>query len=201
MADLDTVIVDGGGANIASLQFALERLGATSALTSDASQIRDARRVILPGVGAAQNAMDRLRERGLDSVIPTLTQPVLGICLGMQLLAEASAENETPCLGIVPGTAGELRATTTSPVPNMGWCELQRRNDHPLLQGIDDGSFFYFVHSYALPQNEHTLATAVHGNAFTAVLARGNFMGTQFHPERSAAAGARVLANFLSYPA
>ena len=201
MADLDTVIVDGGGANIASLQFALERLGATSALTSDASQIRDARRVILPGVGAAQNAMNRLRERGLDSVIPTLTQPVLGICLGMQLLAEASAENETPCLGIVPGTAGELRATTTSPVPNMGWCELQRRNDHPLLHGIDDGSFFYFVHSYALPENEHTLATAVHGNRFTAVLARGNFMGTQFHPERSAAAGARVLANFLSYPA
>ena len=200
MADLDTVIVDGGGANIASLQFALERLGATSALTSDASEIRSARRVILPGVGAAQNAMDRLRERGLDSVIPALTQPVLGICLGMQLLAEASAENETPCLGIVPGTAGELRATTASPVPNMGWCELQRHNDHPLLHGIDDGSFFYFVHSYALPENEHTLATAVHGDPFTAVLARDNFMGTQFHPERSAAAGARVLANFLSYP-
>ncbi|MEM7502305.1 MAG: imidazole glycerol phosphate synthase subunit HisH [Pseudomonadota bacterium] len=200
MADLDTAIVDGGGANIASLQFALERLGATSKLTSDASEIRSARRVILPGVGAAKNAMDRLRERELDSVIPTLTQPVLGICLGMQLLAETSAENDTPCLGVVRGTAGELTATTTSPVPNMGWCELEQRSEHPLLHGIADGSFFYFVHSYALPQTENTLATAVHGKPFTAVLARDNFMGTQFHPERSAAAGARVLANFLSYP-
>ncbi len=201
MAGLDIAIVDGGGANIASLQFALERLGASSKLTSDAAEIRGARHVILPGVGAARSAMERLRERDLDAVIPTLTQPVLGICLGMQLLAEASAEHDTPCLGIVSGTAGELNATTESPVPNMGWCEITRCTDHPLLDGVSDGSFFYFVHSYALPENEHTLATAIHGGPFSAVLARGNFMGTQFHPERSAEAGARVLANFLSVSA
>lgn len=201
MVQADIAIIEGGGANIASLRFALQRLGAKAKLTKDHAEIRAARRVILPGVGAAENAMTRLRADGLDSLIPDLTQPVLGICLGMQLLAESSDENNTECLGVVPGTAGELTATTSSPVPNIGWCEIDRCHDHPLLNGIDSGSFFYFVHSYALPMSRYSLATAVHGGPFTAVLAYRNFMGTQFHPERSAQAGARVLENFLSIPA
>jgi len=197
MTERTVSIIDGGGANIASLCFALERLGAESTLTSDAGRIRDSSHVILPGVGAAADAMGRLREKGLDEVIPGLCQPVLGICLGMQLLASASAENATRCLGIVTGKATELEATATDPVPNMGWCPISIVTPHALLEGIADGSYFYFVHSFALPPADYTLANAAHRHPFTAVLARDNFMAMQFHPERSAAAGARVLENFL----
>ena len=190
-------IIDGGGANIASLQFALDRLGAASELTNDVRRIRAASHVILPGVGAAADAMKRLRSAGLDELIPSLEQPVLGVCLGMQLLAGGSAENSTRCLGVLRGESAKLDATPDTPVPNMGWCRISRGVEHPLLAGIDDGSFFYFVHSYALPVADYTIATAQHKRSFTAVLAHENFMATQFHPERSAAAGARVLQNFL----
>jgi glutamine amidotransferase len=189
-------IIDSGGANIASLRFALNRLGAEGTLTTDAETIETADHVILPGVGAAAAAMRRLKAAGLDDVIPTLRQPVLGICLGMQLLAQASEEDGAECLGVIPGTARMLSASPETPVPNMGWCPTSI-NDHPLLDGIDDGSYFYFVHSYALPVADYSVATATHTDDFTAAFAFNNFYATQFHPERSSAAGARLLANFL----
>ncbi|MDH4256895.1 MAG: imidazole glycerol phosphate synthase subunit HisH [Gammaproteobacteria bacterium] len=194
-------IIDSGGANIASLRYALRRIGADSVLTSDPARIRDADRVILPGVGAAAAAMERLRSTGIDALIGELTQPVLGICLGMQLLASASEEDEATCLGIIEGTSGKLAATPETPVPNMGWCPIRCCGSHPLLDGIGSGDYFYFVHSYALPVADYTLATADHGGPFTAILARANFVATQFHPERSAVAGSRLLVNFLRLPA
>ena len=194
-------IIDGGGANIASLQFALQRLGVASVLSKDAGQIRESTHVILPGVGAASDAMRRLRAAGLDEVIPALKQPVLGICLGMQLLASASEESASACLDIIAGRSRKLAASTHNPVPNMGWCRLQKTIDHPLLDGIDDGSYFYFVHSYALPEADYTIGSAVHQQPFTAALASNNFFATQFHPERSSAAGARLLQNFLGLAA
>ncbi len=190
-------IIDSGGANIASLLFALERLGFEASLTTDAGVIRRADRVILPGVGAAADAMQRLRDSGLVDVIRALQQPVLGICLGMQLLADASEEEDVDCLGIIPGVARRLPVAEGFPVPNMGWCPVTRVAYTPLLDGIEDGSYFYFVHSYALPPSEFTLATADHADAFSAVVGRNNFVAAQFHPERSSADGARLLRNFL----
>jgi glutamine amidotransferase len=190
-------IIDGGGANIASLQFALERLGVKAGLSRDPERIRDSSHVILPGVGAAADAMSRLRAAQLDVVIPALKQPVLGICLGMQLLAASSEENSAACLGIIGGDSLKLQPGAETPVPNMGWCPLNINGAHPILEGISDGSYFYFVHSYALPPADYTIASAVHRTPFTAVLARDNFIATQFHPERSALAGARLLQNFL----
>jgi len=191
-------IVDNGGGNVASVRFALERLGAEALLTSDPERIRAAPRVILPGVGAARDAMRRLTDTGLDRLIPALTQPVLGICLGMQLLYAASAEGDTACLGILPGAAGRLAAAPGRAVPHMGWNQLLPLRPSALLAGIAAGDYAYFVHSYALPPGPDTVATCDYGGPFTAVVSRGNFHGTQFHPERSAATGARLLANFLA---
>ena len=130
-------------------------------------------------------------------VIRALQQPVLGICLGMQLLADASEEEDVDCLGIIPGVAQRLPVAEGFPVPNMGWCPITRTADAPLLAGIEDGSYFYFVHSYALPPSDFTLATARHTEPFSAVIGRGNFVASQFHPERSSGDGARLLQNFL----
>ncbi|MDX1480449.1 MAG: imidazole glycerol phosphate synthase subunit HisH [Woeseiaceae bacterium] len=196
----DVAILNSGGANIASLRFALERLGASATLTTEPRLLRSASHVILPGVGAAADAMTRLRATGLAEQIGELTQPVLGICLGLQLFAVRSEENDATCLGLIPGVSRKLTASAKLPVPNMGWCALSKRADHPLLEGIDTGSWFYFVHSYALPVAGYTIATAEHTTAFSAVVARGNVMATQFHPERSARAGATLLANFLRLP-
>ena len=153
-------IIDSGGANIASLLFALERLGTSAVLTTDAEVIRTAERVVLPGVGAAKDAMSRLAETGLIDVIRTLTQPVLGICLGMQLLCDASEEEDVECLGIIPGTARKLPAIIDYPVPNMGWCSTRMIKEHETLADIENGSYFYYLHSYAVPVCSNTLATA-----------------------------------------
>lgn len=193
----DVAIIDSGGANIASLLFAFRRLGVDAELTRDADVIRAARRVLLPGVGAARDAMRRLQDAGLVDVIRKLQQPVLGICLGMQLLAEGSEEDNVECLGIVPGIAKRLPVADGFPVPNMGWCETSQLIAHPLLEGIDEGAYFYYLHSYALPVSELTLATARHSRPFSAIIARDNFVAAQFHPERSSAAGARLLRNFV----
>jgi len=195
---VEVVLIDSGGANIGSVQYALERLGARSQLTADAETIAKAERVILPGVGAAGAGMARLRELGLVEVIRGLAQPLLGICLGMQLLFDASEENETACLGLIPGQVRKLAGGEGIRVPHMGWNALQRERDDSLLAGMTSGAQAYFVHSYAAPIGEYTLASTTHGEAFSAIVRRGRCWGAQFHPERSAAVGARLLENFLS---
>ncbi|MSQ91743.1 MAG: imidazole glycerol phosphate synthase subunit HisH [Gammaproteobacteria bacterium] len=191
------VIVASGGANIASLQYALERLGSRPRLSADSKEIEAATHVILPGVGAAQDAMMRLDGAGLSSLIPQLSQPVLGICLGMQLLYESSEEQDARCIGVLPGRARRFEPASGRPVPHMGWNRLRALHDHPLLAGICDGDYAYFVHSYALTPSAETVAVSDYGADFSAVVSRGNFHGAQFHPERSAATGAKFLANFL----
>ncbi len=196
-------IIDSGGANIASVRFALERLGVDSVLTADPAVISAAERVILPGVGAAPVAMAQLARAGLVECIRGLTQPVLGICLGMQLLFERSEEGDTPLLGLVGGTCGAFDPGMGLTVPHMGWNRLlpQVEGRHPLLSGVEDGAHVYFVHSYAAPVSADTVASCSYGVDFTALVARGNFMGAQFHPERSGPVGARILGNFLALPA
>lgn len=195
-------IIDSGGANISSVMYALRRLGAEPVFTSDAETIRKADRVILPGVGAAAAAMARLNELGLVECIRALRQPVLGICLGMQLLFEKSKESSgngggVNCLGLIPGVLESLKPAEGIRIPHMGWNTATTLRQHVLLSGLPPQPWFYFVHSYRAPVSEHTLATATHGEVFTAVVGRDNFMGAQFHPERSAAHGVRLLKNFL----
>jgi glutamine amidotransferase len=193
----DVVIIASGGANIASLQYALQRLDTPSEVSADPERIRAASHVILPGVGAAADAMARLRRGDLHAVIPTLRQPVLGICLGMQLLFESSEEGEATCLGVIPGRASLLAAAPGLPVPHMGWNTVEALRSHPLLAGLESGHYAYFVHSYALSMSEASIARTDYGVPFSACVQWRNFYGAQFHPERSAAVGARLLRNFL----
>ncbi|MEP6547395.1 MAG: imidazole glycerol phosphate synthase subunit HisH [Gammaproteobacteria bacterium] len=192
------VIVANGGANTASLQFALQRLGVESAVSADPLAIEAATHVILPGVGAAADGMSRLKQGGLDRLIPTLRQPVLGICLGMQLLFDASQEGAVACLGIIPGRAARFPSVAARPVPHMGWNTLDIRRPCALLEGISHGDYAYFVHSYALDVGVATVASTQYGAPFSACVQWQNFYATQFHPERSAAVGARLLQNFLA---
>ncbi len=194
----DAVIVDGGGANLASLRFALDRLGCDAPLCADPDRIRSASHVLLPGVGAAAAGMSRLRDQGLDTVIPALTQPVLGICLGMQLLFEHSEEDDTACLGIMRGSVRKLEPRDGLRVPHMGWNRIRLTKADPILRDCPDQSYCYFVHSYAADiDDEQTLAESEHGRRFAAIVRRGNFAGTQFHPERSGSPGAAILKSFL----
>ncbi len=190
------VVVDSGGANICSVLQALRRIGAEPVFSADHDTIRAAERVILPGVGSAGKAMEQLRLKGLDSLIPALTQPVLGICLGMQLLFTHSAENDTPLLGLINGEISRLPQTVGLRIPHMGWNRISVHKDEPLTRGLDR-SWFYFVHSYVAAVDDWSIASCTHGARFSAVVRHGNFLGTQFHPERSAHAGARLLENFL----
>jgi glutamine amidotransferase len=196
----DPVIIAGCGANLASLRFALQRLGADVPVTEDPRRAERASHVILPGVGAAAPAMARLRERGFVDVVPKLSQPVLGICLGMQLLFAASDEEDTPCLGVIDARVQLLAPDASLPVPQMGWNALSVTRDSPLLAGIVEGAYAYFVHSYAAPPGAYTTAVADYGGPFSAVVQQQNFFGTQFHPERSAGVGSQVLENFLKIP-
>ena len=190
-------IIDSGGANIASLLFAFERLDVQAELTTDPQVIRSAPHVILPGVGAARDAMQRLRDAQLIDVIRGLEQPVLGICLGLQLLFDASEEEDVECLGILPGVARKLDVSAGYSVPNMGWCATTKSVEHAVLKGIDTGSWFYYLHSYALPVSSVTIATAQHTQEFSAMAGKDNFVAAQFHPERSSIKGAQLLRNFL----
>ena len=191
------VIIDSGGANIASLRAALARLGADSVVSADAATIQRAPRVLLPGVGSANDAMARLRIAGLDQVIPKLKQPLLGVCLGMQLLFERSEEGPANCLGVIPGTIGKLTSAPDRPVPHMGWNQVTQVHADPLLDGVSSLDYVYFVHSFAAPTGRFTVGITDYGTAFTSVARHENFCGTQFHPERSGVVGARILSNFL----
>ena len=193
----DVVLVEAGGTNIGSLRYALTRLGVDAQLTADAVRIRAASHVILPGVGAAAPGMRRLRDAGLVEILRGLRQPVLGVCLGMQLLFEHSAEGDTACLGLLPGRVGLLAGDHQVRIPHMGWNALTIVRDDPLLAGLPQAAYAYFVHGYAAAPGACTLASTTHGVAFSAVVRQGNVCGMQFHPERSAMVGARLLQNFL----
>lgn len=193
----NAVIIPSCGSNLASLKFALDRLGANVPLTEDHARIRAASHVILPGVGAAAPGMARLAAAGLVELVPTLTQPVLGICLGMQLLFARSEEEDTRCLGVIAADVVRMPASPELPVPQMGWNEIEGIGESALLEGVAPGAYAYFVHSYAAPPGDYTRAVTVYGQPFSAVVEQDNFFGTQFHPERSSLVGSRILDNFL----
>ena len=188
-------VVDYDTGNLRSVADALHRAGAEFILTADPALLRRADRVILPGVGEASSAMAKLRERGLDTVIPSLTQPVLGICIGVQLLCRRSEEGDTECLGIFDNEVRRLR-TEGLKVPHMGWDSIEDLRG-PLFDGLDEGAYVYYVHSYAPQTNADTIARTTYGETFSAAIRRDNFFGTQFHPEKSASVGERILQNFL----
>ena len=192
-------IVDTGVANLASITCALDRLGATYQITLSQETISSASHVILPGVGAARDAMLKITAADLNHFLPTLKQPVLGICLGMQLMYQHSSEGDTPCLGILPGVVRRITPAPGIIVPHMGWNSLVDSNNGPcsLGNGLPAESHVYFVHSYRAPFDVRTKYHTIHGEPIPAVIAQGNFYGTQFHPERSGGIGSLILRNFL----
>ncbi|TSJ59126.1 imidazole glycerol phosphate synthase subunit HisH [Atlantibacter subterranea] len=194
---MDVVILDTGCANLSSVKWAIQRLGYEPQVSRDADVVLRADKLFLPGVGTAQAAMDQLRERELIDLIKACTQPVLGICLGMQLLGSRSEENQgVETLGIIDQAVPKM-TDFGLPLPHMGWNRVNPKAGNRLFNGIEDGAYFYFVHSYAMPVNASTIAQCNYGEPFTAAVQKDNFYGVQFHPERSGAAGAQLLKNFL----
>ncbi|MBD2811550.1 imidazole glycerol phosphate synthase subunit HisH [Xenorhabdus sp. Vera] len=194
---MNVVILDTGCANLASVTYAVQRLGYQPIVSLDTEIVCSADKLLLPGVGTARAAMEQLEQRQLIPLINSLSQPVLGICLGMQLLASVSEENDnTPLLKLIDAPV-EKMATTGLPLPHMGWNQVKVQKKHPLFQHIANNSRFYFVHSYALPIGEYTIAQTEYGNTFSSAIEKDNFFGVQFHPERSGTAGAQLLKNFL----
>ncbi|WP_414827917.1 imidazole glycerol phosphate synthase subunit HisH [Alteromonas sp. H39] len=194
------VIVNTGCANISSVRFALERLGVSVEVSSENSVITSADKVFLPGVGSAFAAMQSIEAKRLTDTLRQLTQPVLGVCLGMQLMVESSAESRdgnVNCLGLMPGRVERLQAGDLR-LPHMGWNTVKSKPDSPLFTGIPDDTYFYFVHSFAVPVYERTLASCEYGQPFSAALEYNNYFGVQFHPERSGEAGAQLLTNFVN---
>ncbi|MDP3404374.1 MAG: imidazole glycerol phosphate synthase subunit HisH [Brevundimonas sp.] len=199
---MTTAIVHLGAGNTASVQFALERLGADVVVTSDPTVIAEAERLVLPGVGAAGYAMEQMAALGLTDIIKGFDRPLLGLCLGQQLLFAESEENGgATMLGFIPGRVTRMPLRDDLPVPHMGWSRLHGLKDDPILEGVAEGAYAYFVHSYVCPDTEATIACAAYGAEVPAMVRTGNRWGCQFHPERSAAAGARILKNFLELPA
>ncbi|WP_407472766.1 imidazole glycerol phosphate synthase subunit HisH [Xanthomonas campestris pv. raphani] len=198
----DLALIDAGGANLGSVRYALERLGVEARVVRDAQGLQGAERVILPGVGAAPEAMARLRAQGLIEPLQQLQVPLIGICLGMQLLFEHSEEGDVDCLGMLPGIVRHMTPALGIRVPHMGWNQLVPMRDSALLAGLPERASAYFVHGYAAPVTADTVVACDHGGLFTAVVQSGLRCGAQFHPERSADTGARILRNFLemSFP-
>lgn len=199
MGSQQIVIVNTGCANISSVKFAVERLGVQVTVSDDIQLIQKADKVFLPGVGSANAAMASIEKKQLIKCVRSLTQPVLGICLGMQLMVEKSQESladSTPCLGLIPGEVKRMQVGDLR-LPHMGWNTVTPVADAPLFKGIDSGSYFYFVHSFCAAISEFTMATCQYGMDFSAALHKDNFFGVQFHPERSSDAGAQLLKNFI----
>jgi glutamine amidotransferase len=190
-------IIDAGGANLASVRYALERLGVEVRIARDADELAGSERIVLPGVGAAPPAMQQMRERGLDTALRASTVPLLGICLGMQLLFEDSDEGEVQCLGLLPGRVLRLQGSDDARTPHMGWNSIEALRPDPALAGVPTNAQAYFVHGFAAPVTADCVAVCSHGVRFAAVVRRERVLGTQFHPERSGALGARVLRNFV----
>jgi len=193
---MEIAVVDYKGGNVQSVLFALERLGAKPLLTADPECLRRADKVLFPGEGEASSAMEALRASGLDLVLPTLTQPFLGICLGMQLLGQHSEENDTNLLGLLPFAVQRFLPDGVHKVPHMGWNNLLDLKG-PLFEGLSPADHVYFVHSYFVPVGAYTTAQARHPTPFSAAVQHRNFHGVQFHTEKSGAVGTRILANFL----
>ena len=187
-------IIDYGAGNVASVMYALARMGVEAELTSDRETLLRAEKVIFPGVGHALSAMQALQSKGLDVVIPGLTCPVLGICLGMQLMCNHSAEGDVAGLGIFPTNV--LRFDKGQKVPHMGWNSIFKVSD-PLFKAIPEHSFVYFVHGFYVPVAEDTVAASYYGTDFSAALQKDNFYAVQFHPEKSGTIGAQILQNFI----
>jgi len=190
-------IIDYNAGNVQSVQFALKRLGVESFLTCQAEKIITADKVIFPGVGEASTTMQHLRKLGLDKVIPKLNQPVLGVCLGMQLLCEHSEENNTNCLGIIPQKVIRFQSTNSNiKIPHMGWNTITELKSAIFSSELVD-EYVYFVHSYYVEMGEYTTAITDYVQPFSAALQKDNFYATQFHPERSGSVGAKILENFI----
>lgn len=197
------VIVDTGCANLSSVKFAVERLGFKALITDDLETIKSADKVILPGVGNAKHAMANIVKKDLVATLQQLEQPVLGFCLGMQLMTQSSSESSLcdqneiiDCLNVIPTEVLPLEANGLR-LPHMGWNTLTTVTDHPVFAGIEPGEYFYFVHSFAAPVSEYTVASCQYGSDFSAAIAHNNFIGCQFHPERSGSAGSKIIKNFL----
>jgi len=194
------VIVDTGCANLSSVKFAVERLGFQVTITDDIEIIKSANKVILPGVGSAKHAMKNIEAKVLVATLQNLTQPVLGFCLGMQLMCRSSVESNNgemvECLNIIPIDIKPLEANNLR-LPHMGWNTLTSVAKHPVFKGINVDDYFYFVHSFAAPLSEYTIASCQYGNEFSAAIAKDNFIGCQFHPERSSELGSKIIKNFL----
>ena len=194
---MKVAVVKYNAGNIQSVMNALRRVGVEPVLTDNPVELRKADRVILPGQGEASHAMEYLQTHGLDQVIKSLTQPVLGICIGQQLMCEHSEEGNVDCLGIFPAQVLRFHPQKhEQKVPHMGWNQLENVQD-PLLEGINEGAFVYFVHSFYVPTTDYTIATTNHILSFSSAMRKGNFMATQFHPEKSGSVGERILTNFL----
>ena len=190
------VVIDSGGANISSILFAIKRLNVDPIFTKDVNIIRTADKIILPGVGTAQYAMEYLNKNNLVNCIKELKQPVLGICLGMQILFNSSEEGNVKCLGIIDGDVKKIQKKKNYPVPHIGWNFVKKIKETPLLKGIDD-NYFYFVHSYYAPVGESTISNCLYSVNISAAVQKDNFYGCQFHPEKSGDNGSKILKNFL----
>ncbi len=193
-------VVKIGVGNTASVLFALERLGVKAVLTDDPRVIGECARVILPGVGAAGYAMTALAEKGLSRALLNFKRPMLGICLGQQMLFDSSDEGDATGLGIFEGRVKRLTQSRAAPAPHVGWTSLRQAAPSAMFDGVSDGAYAYFVHSYVCPVSGETTATALYGEEFSAAVVSGKIWGCQFHPERSGAVGARILENFLAQP-
>lgn len=191
-------IVDSIGSNLASLIFALNRIGSSFEITDEIDVLNKASHIILPGVGAAKNAMTKLKQRKLIDEISKLTKPTLGICLGMQIFMEASDEDDAKCLGIISNTCRPFENNRDYPVPHMGWNKVRFNRDSVLTKNLKDEDYYYFVHSYYVPICSETIGVSSYPIEFSAVVQKDNFFGTQFHPEKSGLSGSKILQNFVS---